>query len=152
KVSQVPSKEIEIASETKAKDHPEEDSKAEPSTKSSKSLMANFKTIGRYARPHAIFLVLAFAGSAIVGGAFSGSASIFGNTIGALSPCHEPSYIRSSGAFFGLMFFILAIIEFFANLVSWSSFGYVAERVIYVLRTLSLRSLMEQDVQWHQSE
>ncbi|KAH6647225.1 ABC multidrug transporter [Truncatella angustata] len=152
KFSQVPTKEIEITSDTNANNQSEGEQQPDPDTKSDKSSMANFKTIGRYARPHALFLLFAFAGSAVVGGAYSGSAAIFGNTVGALSPCNEPSYIRSSGAFFGLMFFILAIIEFFANVISWSSFGYVAEKVIYVVRTLSLRSLMEQDVQWHQSE
>ncbi|KAG9554844.1 ABC multidrug transporter SitT, partial [Aureobasidium melanogenum] len=87
-----------------------------------------------------------------VGGAFSGEAVIFGNTVGSLNPCHSASRIRNRGDFFGLMFFILAIIEFFANLVSWCGFGWVSEKVVYTVRVLSFRSLFEQDLQWHQSE
>jgi ABC-type multidrug transport system fused ATPase/permease subunit len=50
------------------------------------------------------------------------------------------------------MFFILAIIEFFANLISWTGFGWVSENIVYTVRVLSFRSLFEQDLQWHQSE
>ncbi|KNG84600.1 ABC multidrug transporter SidT [Aspergillus nomiae NRRL 13137] len=91
------------------------------------------------------------AGSSIVGGAFSGEAVIFGNTVGSLNPCHSESYIRNAGNFFGLMFFVLAIIEFFANLVSWTGFGWVSEKIVFTVRVLSFRSLFEQDLQWHQS-
>jgi ABC-type multidrug transport system fused ATPase/permease subunit len=49
------------------------------------------------------------------------------------------------------MFFVLAIIEFFANVVSWAGFGWVSEKVVYTVRVLSFRSLFEQDLQWHQS-
>ena len=49
------------------------------------------------------------------------------------------------------MFFILAIIEFFANIVSWVGFGWVSEKSIYNVRVLLFRSLFEQDLQWHQS-
>ena len=59
-------------------------------------------------------------------------AVIFGNTVGSLTPCETPDYIHSRGNFFGLMFFILAIIEFFANIVSWVGFGWVSEKSIYV--------------------
>ncbi|KAK9413563.1 putative ABC multidrug transporter [Seiridium unicorne] len=150
-IAQVPSKEVEISSDTTANDTPEGASKANPD-KPTESNMTTFKTVSRYTRPYSIWLLFAFAGSTVVGGAFSGSATIFGHTVGALSPCNEPSYIRSAGSFFGLLFFILGIIELFANCISWTSFGYVAENILYVVRTLSLRSLMEQDVQWHQSE
>lgn len=152
KMALVPSKEVEVSSDTTGKDVPDGAVEKESGTETEKSTMNSFKRIGHYTRPYTLWLLFAFAGSAIVGGAYSGSASIFGNTVGALSPCNEPSYIRSSGAFFGLMFFILAIIELCANMVSWSAFGYVAENILYTVRTLSLRSLMEQDVQWHQSE
>jgi ABC-type bacteriocin/lantibiotic exporter with double-glycine peptidase domain len=50
------------------------------------------------------------------------------------------------------MFFILAIIEFFANIVSWVGFGWVSEKSIYNVRVLVFRSLFEQDLAWHQSD
>ncbi|KAJ5668855.1 hypothetical protein N7462_009925 [Penicillium macrosclerotiorum] len=103
-------------------------------------------------RPYLLLALLALLGASIVGAAFSVEAVIFGNTVGSLTPCETPDYIRSRGAFFGLMFFILAIVEFFANITSWVGFGYVSEKSIYKIRVLLFRSLFEQDLQWHQSE
>ncbi|KAI1849760.1 hypothetical protein JX266_004709 [Neoarthrinium moseri] len=151
-VKEAPSKEVEVSSEATANEADENKPQSASGAKPSRTFGATLKTIGFYTRPYSLWLLVAFAGSAMVGGAYSGSASIFGNTVGALSPCKEPGSIRTSGAFFGLMFFILGIIEFCANGMSWSSFGYVAEKVLYIVRRLSLRSLLEQDVHWHQSE
>jgi ATP-binding cassette subfamily B (MDR/TAP) protein 1 len=92
------------------------------------------KGYGPALRPHILYIFVAFIGSICVGGAFSGEAVIFGNTVGSLNPCNSPSWIRNRGDFFGLMFFILAIIEFFANLVSWCGFGWVSEKVVYTVR------------------
>ena len=119
---------------------------------SKRSTWSIIKTMSPMIRPYLLWLLVAFLASIVVGGSYSGEAVIFGNTVGALSPCKTPSSIRSSGDFFGLMFFVLAIIEFFANLSSWSAFGWVAEKLLYIVRVLSFRSLFEQDLQWHQSE
>lgn len=116
------------------------------------SAWSTTKRIGSLARPYLLWLFIAFFGSLIVGGTYLGSALIFGNTIQALGPCNTPQAIRAAGSFFGLLYFVLAIIEFFANGTSWSMFGLVAEKVLYVIRVLSFRSLLEQDLQWHQSE
>lgn len=102
-------------------------------------------------RPYLLIALIAILGASIVGAAFSVEAVIFGNTVGSLTPCETPDYVRSRGEFFGLMFFILAIIEFFANIVSWVGFGWVSEKSIYNVRVLLFRSLFEQDLQWHQS-
>ncbi|PLB34828.1 ABC transporter ATP-binding protein [Aspergillus candidus] len=103
-------------------------------------------------RPHLLVITLALLGASLVGGAFSGEAVIFGNTVGSLNPCKGPSAIRSDGNFYGLLFFVLAIIEFFANVVSWSGFGWTSERIVCTVRILSFRSLFQQDLQWHQSK
>ncbi|PCG95508.1 ABC transporter, integral membrane type 1 [Penicillium occitanis (nom. inval.)] len=118
----------------------------------SKSLWVLVRGYAPAVRPHLLIVLFALLGSSIVGGAFSGEAVIFGNTVGSLNPCKSPSSIDSRGNFFGLMFFILAIIEFFANLVSWSGFGWVSEKMVYTVRVLSFRSLFEQDLEWHQSK
>lgn len=123
----------------------------EPDTPS-KSLWALAKGYGPALRPHLIMTFLALLAACIVGGAFSGEAVIFGNTVGSLNPCKSSGYIRSKGDLFGLMFFVLAIIEFFANLVSWAGFGWVSEKLVYTTRVLSFRSLFEQDLHWHQSK
>jgi ABC-type multidrug transport system fused ATPase/permease subunit len=136
------------ATETPVTDSAEEEEGPETPKK---SLWALAKGYAPALRPHLLFIFLALLGSSIVGGAFSGEAVIFGNTVGSLNPCHGADYIRSKGSFFGLMFFVLAIIEFFANLVSWAGFGWVSEKIVYTVRVLSFRSLFEQDLQWHQS-
>ncbi|RYC61248.1 hypothetical protein CHU98_g4967 [Xylaria longipes] len=113
---------------------------------------STMKRLASFTRPHLLWLFIAFLGSLIVGGTYLGSALIFGNTINALSPCNTEQAIRAAGSLFGLLYFILAIAEFFANGTSWSMFGLVAEKVLYVIRVLSFRSLFDQDLQWHQSE
>lgn len=127
-----------------------EEEDPEPETPK-KSLWALARGYAPALRPHILTLTLALLGSTIVGGAFSGEAVIFGNTVGSLNVCKSADSIRHHGEFFGLMFFVLAIIEFFANLVSWSAFGWVSENIVYSVRVLSFRSLFEQDLQWHQS-
>ncbi|KAJ5220435.1 P-loop containing nucleoside triphosphate hydrolase protein [Penicillium chermesinum] len=128
----------------------EETAEDEPKTPS-KSLWALLKGYAPTVRPHLLIIALALIGASIVGGAFSGEAVIFGNTVGSLNPCNTADYIESQGRFYGLMFFVLAIIELFANIVSWAGFGWVSEKVVYTVRVLSFRSLFEQDLQWHQS-
>ncbi|KAL2256851.1 hypothetical protein VTK26DRAFT_1028 [Humicola hyalothermophila] len=117
----------------------------------SKSVRSLVRGYAPAVRPHLLVIVFALLGSIIVGGAFSGEAVIFGNTVDQLNVCRSPESIRASGRFFGLMFFVLAIIEFFANVVGWTGFGWVTERIVYSVRVLSFRSLFEQDIQWHQS-
>ncbi|KAI1105627.1 putative ABC multidrug transporter [Jackrogersella minutella] len=126
--------------------------KEERSLEQSRPTWLTVKSMATVVRPHLFWLFIAIFASIIVGGTYSGSALIFGHTIGALSPCNSEDSIRSSGSFFALMFLVLAIAEFFANGVSWSAFGWVAQKVLYKIRVLSFRSLFEQDLQWHQSE
>lgn len=112
-----------------------------------------FRGLGRLVRPSSPWLVLALFAAVLVGGTFSGSGLIFGFTIGALNPCSNTAErILDLGKFFGGLLFMLAVIELLANFFAWSCFGLIAERLLYAVRVLSFRSLMEQGVQWHQSE
>jgi ATP-binding cassette subfamily B (MDR/TAP) protein 1 len=110
-----------------------------------------FKTMSPLIRPYLLLLVLAFFAALIVGGTYSATGTIFGNTIGSFSPCNLPSYIRSRGLLFSGLFFMLACVEFLANFTSWSVFGLISERLIYKVRVRSLRSLLQQPLQWHES-
>lgn len=135
---------------TAVDDGGKEDSGPEP-TESSSSWSATGR-IASIMRPYSLWLLPAFTGAIIVGGSYSGEAVIFGHTVRALSPCQTPSSIRSAGNFYGLMFFVLALVEFFANMSSWSAFGYMAEKTLYTVRLLSFRALFNRDLNWHQSE
>ncbi|GJC82291.1 ABC transporter 1 [Colletotrichum liriopes] len=110
------------------------------------------KRIGVMVRPHILWLLLAVVAAFIVGCTYSASGTIFGYAIGVASPCNEPSYISSRGAFFAGLFFMLACVELVANLASWSAFGYLAEKLLYAIRVRSFRSLFRQELEWHQSE
>jgi ABC-type multidrug transport system fused ATPase/permease subunit len=108
--------------------------------------------VGALFRPYSFVLVIATVGAVVIGGTYCGSAVIFGNVVSKLSYCEEPSSIRHAGHVFGLLFFLLAIIEFTANFLSWSLFGWVAEQVVYKVRVLTLRSILEQDLVWHETK
>ncbi|KAK6365515.1 uncharacterized protein PV06_10562 [Exophiala oligosperma] len=126
-----------------------EDEELPPSARSLASVMGG---LSHLVRPYVLVILIALLASSIVGGSFSAEAVIFGNTVGRLNPCKTESSIRSAGNFFGLMFFVLAIIEFFANMISWTAFGWLSEKLLYIVRVLSFRSLFEQSLQWHQSD
>ncbi|KAJ4359509.1 uncharacterized protein N0V89_000064 [Didymosphaeria variabile] len=110
-----------------------------------------FKTMGPLLRPYTLLLILAFFAATIVGGTYTSSGAVFGNTLGAFSPCHTADYIRSKGLLYSGLYFMIACIEFFAYFGSWFFFGLVAERLLYKVRALSLHSLLQQPLQWHES-
>ncbi|KAH7196885.1 P-loop containing nucleoside triphosphate hydrolase protein [Fusarium flagelliforme] len=104
-------------------------------------------------RPSLGWFTLAMIAAVFVGATFSGSGIIFGFTVGALNPCANTlDHIRSMGNMFAGLFFMLAAVELIANFFAWLGFGIVAERLLYNLRVLSFRSLLEQSIHWHQSE
>lgn len=139
-------------SEDQASDTNMVESKTKPGSTKKRSTLSLFGGFWPMIRPHLLIFVGALLASVVVGGAYTAEAVIFGNTVENLSPCEGAASILSSGRFFALMFFVLAIIEFFANFLSWSSFGRVSEKMLYAVRVLSFRSLFEQDQQWHESE
>lgn len=141
--------EIKIADSEQAESGDAADEELPPSARSLASVMGG---LSHLVRPYVLIVLIALLASSIVGGSFSAEAVIFGNTVGRLNPCKTESSIRSAGNFFGLMFFVLAIIEFFANMISWTAFGWLSEKLLYIVRVLSFRSLFEQNLQWHQSD
>ncbi|KAJ4505107.1 hypothetical protein HRR78_004458 [Exophiala dermatitidis] len=113
---------------------------------------AVIRGMGRFVRPSLGWLVMAMFAATIVGLTFSAAGLIFGHVVDALSACNSSiKRILHLGRFFGGMLFMLASIEFFANFISWSSFAVMAERLLYTLRVLSFRSLLAQEMAWHQS-
>ncbi|KAM0270846.1 hypothetical protein ACHAQH_009310 [Verticillium albo-atrum] len=141
----------EAAKEDKEEDKEEEEPKTELDTKQPFFFVT--KGLGRFVRPSLLWLVGAIIAAAIVGCTFSAAGVILGFTVGALNPCaNSVERILDLGRFFAGMIFMLACIEFFANFVAWSFFGVVAEKMLYAVRVLSFRSLLEQGLDWHQSE
>ncbi|KAF1957107.1 P-loop containing nucleoside triphosphate hydrolase protein [Byssothecium circinans] len=110
-----------------------------------------FKTMTPLIRPYLFLMLLAFFAAALVGGTYPASGTIFGNTLGSFSPCHTGDFIRSRGLLFSGLFFMLACVEFLANFTSWAVFGYISERLLFKVRVGTLRSLLSQPLQWHES-
>lgn len=126
--------------------------RTEDSKKKKRSLWSTMKHTFPLLRPNMGFILLGIASAAVVGGSYSEEAILFGHTVESLSPCKGASSIRHSGHLYGLLFFILALIEFTAVVVSGSAFGWAADKILYRVRVLSLRSLLRKSLTWHNSE
>lgn len=103
-------------------------------------------------RPNIHFLLIGLAMSVVIGGGYSAEAVIFGHTVGALSPCDGAEGIRKSGNLYGLLFFMMALAELLANIFSGCAYGWAADKILYRIRVLSFRSLLNQTVKWHGDE
>ncbi|KEY81370.1 ABC multidrug transporter Mdr4 [Aspergillus fumigatus] len=129
-------------------------SEEEARKKRKRTRSAGFVTRYTFAliRPNLHWVLLGLAMSVIIGGSYSAEAIVFGHTVGSLSPCRSAEDISRDGNLYGLLFFILALVEFGANVVGGCAFGWAADKVLYRIRVLSLRSLLGQTVKWHESE
>ncbi|KAJ4179840.1 hypothetical protein NW755_012235 [Fusarium falciforme] len=103
-------------------------------------------------RPNLGYLVLGLSASVVIGGSYIAEAVIFGHTISSLSLCTGADNIRHGGHLYGLLFFIMALVEFSANIVSGCAFGWAAEKILTRMRILSLRSLLNQTITWHNTD
>ncbi|CAI7643456.1 unnamed protein product [Penicillium pancosmium] len=103
-------------------------------------------------RPNLQFVLLGLGMSIIIGASYTAEAVIFGHTVGSLSPCIGADGIRHGGHLFGLLFFIVALVELSANVIGGCAFGWAADKVLYRIRVLSLRSLLGQTIPWHGME
>ncbi|CAN8101243.1 unnamed protein product [Discula destructiva] len=134
------------------RDSASEDKELENTKDGDRGFLATFGAILAFARPQFIFIILGILASTIVGGSHSGEAVIFGNVVSRLNSCRLPDEIRDSASLFGGLFFGLALLEFFANVISTASFGWISENLLYKTRVLSLRSLLNKSLHWHESE
>ncbi|KAG8167938.1 hypothetical protein KVR01_003627 [Diaporthe batatas] len=108
-----------------------------------------FKGLFYLIRPNLGWFILALIAAFIVGSTFSAQGVIFGFTVGELNPCAAGATgdsLRSVGKMFGGLFFMLACVELLANFFTWWGFGIVAERLLYHLRVLALRALLDRDI------
>ncbi|KAF4988436.1 hypothetical protein FGRMN_9760 [Fusarium graminum] len=137
----------------KGKVSKKEDKATEDDLDEVKPFSSVMKGVAWLIRPSLGWFTLAMIAAVFVGATFSGSGIIFGYTVGALNPCANTlDHIRSMGNMFAGLFFMLAVVELIANFFAWLGFGIVAEKLLYNLRVLSFRSLLEQGIHWHQSE
>ena len=98
------------------------------------------------------FIILGLVACIMAGGSYTGEAVIFGHTLGHFGPCQGAAQIRSIGNLAGLIFFIIGLVAFSANVVGGTSFGRVSEKLIYNVRLLVFRSLLDQEILWHNTD
>ncbi|KAF5227785.1 hypothetical protein FANTH_14675, partial [Fusarium anthophilum] len=125
------------------------DKTVEESDKSKSPRWFTLKFTFALVRPNLGYLILGLSGSVIIGGSYMAEAVIFGHTVSSLSPCGGADNIRHGGHLYGLLFFILALVEFSANVVGGCAFGWGAEKILTRIRILSLKSLLSQTIGWH---
>ncbi|KAI7977255.1 hypothetical protein EIK77_008166 [Talaromyces pinophilus] len=124
---------------------------AQPPTDKKLNAWSVSRNIYPLIRPNMAFILLGLIAAAVVGGSYSGEAILFGHTVGSLSPCKGEDSIRHSGHLYGLWFFILALIELTAVVVSGSAFGWAADKLLYRTRVMSLQALLRKSLNWHNS-
>ena len=148
-----------ILAAEKDDDSQEEENKAKAKEELSKDIDhplptgAVIRGISKLAKADYRWLALAIPTSVMVAGTFTAMGLILGYTISSLNSCASTvAEVLRLGRFFGGIIFMIAVVEFFANVGSWSSFGRISENLVYRVRLLSFRSLLEQSVEWHSSE
>ncbi|KAJ4173935.1 hypothetical protein NW754_012926 [Fusarium falciforme] len=145
--------EVKSSEDDKADSEKKEEEPKDKELDAEKPFASVMRGLAWLIRPSLGWFALAMIAAVFVGATFSGSGIIFGYTVGALNPCASTvDRIRSLGRMFAGLFFMLAGVELIANFFAWLGFGIVAERLLYNLRVLSFRSLLEQGIHWHQSE
>ena len=109
------------------------------------------RELSPFLRPQLLFVLLGIVAAAFVGASYTGEALIFGHAVPSLSECIPAHKIESSGRLFALLFFLLALFELVANIISGSSFGWISVKLLFRLRGLVFRVLLDHGVFWHES-
>jgi ATP-binding cassette subfamily B (MDR/TAP) protein 1 len=117
-----------------------------------RGILSSMASVLKLARPHLGFIILGATAATAVGASHAGEAVVFGHSLGSLNSCVGTERIISAGNLFGLLFFILAVVELITNFASTASFGRVAEKLLFKVRLLTLRSFLHQDLHWHESQ
>ncbi|KAH8431053.1 ABC transporter ATP-binding protein [Aspergillus melleus] len=133
----------------KQKDDATEAQTALPEEDTPGSTLQTLKISFSFIRPNLLSIVPGLGMSVIIGASYSSNAVLFGHTLGALSPCRGTDSIRHSGSFFGLMFFVVGLVELFANIIGGCAYGWAADQALYRIRVSSFRSLLGQTITWH---
>ncbi|ORX81763.1 leptomycin B resistance protein pmd1 [Basidiobolus meristosporus CBS 931.73] len=103
-------------------------------------------------RPEALFVLAGVITSIIIGGVYSVEAVLFAQMIKALSQTENPTQLRHDVDFYSFWFFMIAVVVLFAYSINGSAFGWVSERLLWRIRSMSFRSIVSQDMAWFDDE
>ncbi|KAJ9649488.1 hypothetical protein H2199_000263 [Coniosporium tulheliwenetii] len=120
-----------------------EHSPAEPLSVS--TLVRRCFALSRSERP---FISLGILASMVSGAIIMGEAIVFGNLVHILNEESDSEGLARRANFFCLMFFVLSLIALVAYSATGSLFGVVSEWLILRVKATSLRTILQQDVEW----
>lgn len=109
------------------------------------------RRLGQWTAPSWPLWMIGLLASAVIGGAYSGEAVLFGHVVQALNPCQPVDHVKSQADLFALFFFILALIELVAYFVSGTALGLVAESLLLRVRRRIVEVLAVQRLAWYES-
>lgn len=110
-----------------------------------------FQLLGRcftLAKSDSPLIVAGLVASLISGGIILGEAIIFGNLVSILNGNIQSPDFQSRADFFCLLFFILSLIALCSYSLSGCVFGIVSSHFVAKVQNISLRSILQQDMQW----
>jgi ATP-binding cassette subfamily B (MDR/TAP) protein 1 len=93
------------------------------------------------------FITVGLGASIITGGIVLAEAVVFGNLIQILNNIESP-HTASDANRLCLIFLVLALVALLAYTISGTSFGIVSERLVWSTRDISLRTILQQDLEW----
>ncbi|KAK9704450.1 hypothetical protein K7432_010187 [Basidiobolus ranarum] len=113
---------------------------------------ALMKRIAALSRPDVLYILAGIITSVIIGGVYSVEAVLFAHMLEALSMKDDPTKLRADVDVYSFWFFMIAVIVFFAYSINGSVFGWVSERLLWRIRSISFRTIVCQDMSWFDDE
>lgn len=122
-------------------------------TKRKYSLWTLIKFITSFNKEEWKWLVVGLLFSILAGGGQPTQAFLYAKAIGALSlPPSQYAQLRADANFWGLMFFVVGIVQFFTFSTHGIAFAFCSERLIRKARSQAFRTMLRQDINFFDRE
>ncbi|KAL9622501.1 MAG: hypothetical protein Q9160_003177 [Pyrenula sp. 1 TL-2023] len=95
-----------------------------------------------------LYIYIGLLAAVLSGGIVVGEAVVFGNLISVLTTGSKPADAVNEASRYCIVFLALAICAFIAYIASGTCFGIVSENLVLKTRDISLRTILQQDVDW----
>lgn len=95
-----------------------------------------------------LYIYVGLLAAVLSGGIVVGEAVVFGNLISVLTTGSKPANAVNEASRYCIVFLALAICALAAYIASGTCFGIVSENLVLKTRDISLRTILQQDVDW----
>ena len=103
------------------------------------------KSIGRFNKSEWHLMALGFVGSILCGAVYPAQAIVFAKLITLFTDPTQPNFQKDANLY-ALLFFIIAIVEFFAYFSAAYFFGICSEMMVRRVRLLTFRTILRQEI------